>query len=253
MPRAKQRTPELRDHLLEVAITTLSEEGIARFTTRRVAERAGTSVPAVYELFDDKAGLVRAMFFEGFRLLGAELAKVPVDGRSAGRLGAAGAGVPVVLPGVPEAGAGDVLAAVCRFRAGGRGAGGGRVGAGGIRRPDSAVHRRGALLGGSNRHRTRIARSRTGFGSARGGTLAGFGTVDRAAVEVGRVVTAQRVSRLLILDPRGLDFFGPLSTPDNHLVKLSQHSRRTVGVCGPGTVRSDPVDSPAFRKRHGSD
>src|SRR6201991_4304910 len=78
MPRAKQRTPELRDHLLGVAIATLSEEGIARFTTRRVAERAGTSVPAVYELFDDKAGLVRAMFFEGFRLLGAELDKVPV-------------------------------------------------------------------------------------------------------------------------------------------------------------------------------
>ena len=66
MPRAKQRTPELRDRLLEVAIATLSEEGIARFTTRRVAERAGTSVPAVYELFDDKAGLVRAMFFKGF-------------------------------------------------------------------------------------------------------------------------------------------------------------------------------------------
>jgi AcrR family transcriptional regulator len=78
MPRAKQRTPELRNHLLEVAIATLSEEGIARFTTRRVAERAGTSVPAVYELFDDKAGLVRAMFFEGFRLLGGELAKVPL-------------------------------------------------------------------------------------------------------------------------------------------------------------------------------
>ena len=78
MPRAKQRTPELRDRLLEVAIATLSEEGIARFTTRRVAERAGTSVPAVYELFDDKAGLVRAMFFEGFRLLGGELARVPL-------------------------------------------------------------------------------------------------------------------------------------------------------------------------------
>ena len=77
MPRAKQR-PELRDRLLEVAIATLSEEGIARFTTRRVAERAGTSVPAVYELFDDKAGLVRAMFFEGFRLLAGELAQVPV-------------------------------------------------------------------------------------------------------------------------------------------------------------------------------
>src|SRR6201988_4141877 len=78
MPRAKQRTPELRDRLLGGALTTLFEEGIARFTTRRVAERAGTAVPAVYELFVDKAGLVRAMFFEGFRLLGGELAKVPV-------------------------------------------------------------------------------------------------------------------------------------------------------------------------------
>ena len=78
MPRAKQRTPELREHLLEVAIATLAEDGFSGCTTRRVAERAGTSVPAVYELFTDKAGLVRAMFFEGFRLLGAELAEVPV-------------------------------------------------------------------------------------------------------------------------------------------------------------------------------
>ena len=77
MPRAKQRTPELRDRVLEVAVETLSEQGISGFTTRRVAERAGTSVPAVYELFDDKAGLVRAVFFEGFRLLGRELAVVP--------------------------------------------------------------------------------------------------------------------------------------------------------------------------------
>lgn len=77
MPRAKQRTPQLRDRLLQVAITTLSEEGFARFTTRRVAERAGTSVPAVYELFDDKAGLLRAVFFQGFRMLGDDLAEVP--------------------------------------------------------------------------------------------------------------------------------------------------------------------------------
>jgi AcrR family transcriptional regulator len=77
MPRAKQRTPELRDRVLEVAVETLSEQGVSGFTTRRVAERAGTSVPAVYELFDDKAGLVRAVFFEGFRLLGRELSVVP--------------------------------------------------------------------------------------------------------------------------------------------------------------------------------
>ncbi|MCW2653844.1 MAG: transcriptional regulator [Mycobacterium sp.] len=77
MPRAKQRTPELRDRVLGVAVTALNEHGIAGFTTRRVAELAGTSVPAVYELFDDKAGLVRQVFFEGFRLLGRELAMVP--------------------------------------------------------------------------------------------------------------------------------------------------------------------------------
>jgi len=79
MPRAKQRNARASGPAAwNVAIATLSEEGIARFTTRRVAERGGHVGPAVYELFDDKAGLVRAMFFEGFRLLGGELAKVPV-------------------------------------------------------------------------------------------------------------------------------------------------------------------------------
>lgn len=49
------------------------------FTTRRVAEAASTSVPAVYELFGDKAGLMRAMFFEGFRRLEAANLKVEED------------------------------------------------------------------------------------------------------------------------------------------------------------------------------
>jgi AcrR family transcriptional regulator len=69
VPRAKQRTPELRDHVLRVAVDMLADEGVAGFTTRRVAREAHTSPPAVYELFGDKAGLVREMFFEGFRLL----------------------------------------------------------------------------------------------------------------------------------------------------------------------------------------
>lgn len=69
MPRAKQRTPELRDRVLQVAVAMLSSEGVAGFTTRRIAEEAKTSPPAVYELFGDKAGLVREMFFEGFRML----------------------------------------------------------------------------------------------------------------------------------------------------------------------------------------
>jgi AcrR family transcriptional regulator len=69
VPRAKQRTPELRDHVLRVAVAMLARRGVAAFTTRRVAEEAATSPPAVYELFGDKAGLVREVFFEGFRLL----------------------------------------------------------------------------------------------------------------------------------------------------------------------------------------
>ena len=69
MPRPKQRTPQLRDRVLQTAVETLTSTGVAGFTTRRVAEGAGTSTPAVYELFGDKAGLVREMFFEGFRLL----------------------------------------------------------------------------------------------------------------------------------------------------------------------------------------
>jgi len=47
----------------------LTSDGVAGFTTRKVAEQATTSTPAVYELFGDKAGLVREMFFEGFRML----------------------------------------------------------------------------------------------------------------------------------------------------------------------------------------
>jgi AcrR family transcriptional regulator len=77
MPRPKQRTPELRDRVLQVAVSTLNEDGVSGFTTRRVAELAGTSVPAVYELFQDKSGLLRSVFFEGFRMLSRRLLDVP--------------------------------------------------------------------------------------------------------------------------------------------------------------------------------
>jgi AcrR family transcriptional regulator len=77
MPRPKQRTPELRDRVLQVAVSTLNQDGLSGFTTRRVAEQAGTSVPALYELFQGKSGLLRAVFFEGFRMLSRELLTVP--------------------------------------------------------------------------------------------------------------------------------------------------------------------------------
>ena len=77
MPRAKQRTPELRSHVLESALALLDGQGVRGLTARAVAERAGTSVPAVYELYGDKAGLVRAVYFEGFRRLADELDSTP--------------------------------------------------------------------------------------------------------------------------------------------------------------------------------
>jgi AcrR family transcriptional regulator len=77
VPRAKQRTGQLREHILQVAVAMLATGGVEGFTTRKLAERAQTSPPAVYELFGDKAGLVREVFFEGFRLLGARFARLP--------------------------------------------------------------------------------------------------------------------------------------------------------------------------------
>jgi AcrR family transcriptional regulator len=47
----------------------LADEGVIGLTTRRLAHSAATSTPAVYELFGDKTGLVREVFFEGFRML----------------------------------------------------------------------------------------------------------------------------------------------------------------------------------------
>ena len=77
MPRPKQRTPELRDHVLCTAVALLAREGITGFTARSVARAADTSTPAVYELFGDKAGLLREVFFEGFRLLRDRLDALP--------------------------------------------------------------------------------------------------------------------------------------------------------------------------------
>jgi AcrR family transcriptional regulator len=78
--RPKLRTAELRDRVLDAALTMLADEGVAGFTARRVAQEASTSVPAVYELFGDKAGLVREVYFEGFRHLRRQFDRLPPPG-----------------------------------------------------------------------------------------------------------------------------------------------------------------------------
>jgi AcrR family transcriptional regulator len=67
----------LRDHVRSVAVELLARDGVAGFTARRVAREAETSTPAVYELFGDKGGLIRELFFEGFRLLHRHLETLP--------------------------------------------------------------------------------------------------------------------------------------------------------------------------------
>jgi AcrR family transcriptional regulator len=73
MPRTKQRTPELRDRMLAVALELVGAEGPAGLTARTLATRADTSASALYELFGDKSGVVRELYFEGFRRLSVEL------------------------------------------------------------------------------------------------------------------------------------------------------------------------------------
>src|SRR5262245_46998261 len=77
MPRVKQRTEALRERGVASALAVLAEEGVAGLTTRTVARRAAASVPAIYEVFGDKAGLIREVFFQGFRMLGDDLAALP--------------------------------------------------------------------------------------------------------------------------------------------------------------------------------
>jgi len=82
VPRAKQRTPELREKVLQAAMDTLAADGVTGFTTRRVAQAARTSTPAVYELFGDRAGLVREMFFQAFRQLAQRFDQLSATGDS---------------------------------------------------------------------------------------------------------------------------------------------------------------------------
>jgi AcrR family transcriptional regulator len=81
MPPVKERTPELRDRIFDAAVDVLATQGVAAVTTRRVAAMAGTSPPAIYELFGHKAGLVRELFYEGFRRLLSALEQIDSNDR----------------------------------------------------------------------------------------------------------------------------------------------------------------------------
>jgi AcrR family transcriptional regulator len=80
MPKPKLRTPALREQVLAAALRILATDGVAALTARRLAREADTSPAAVYELFGDKTGVVRALFFAGFEQLGEALGALGVEG-----------------------------------------------------------------------------------------------------------------------------------------------------------------------------
>ncbi|SHO57718.1 TetR family transcriptional regulator [Vibrio quintilis] len=54
----QSRSSDLVASILEAAIQVLKNEGITRFTTARVAERAGVSVGSLYQYFPNKASIL---------------------------------------------------------------------------------------------------------------------------------------------------------------------------------------------------
>ncbi len=52
------RSTELVSAILEAAVQVLAKEGAARFTTARVADKAGVSVGSVYQYFPNKAAIL---------------------------------------------------------------------------------------------------------------------------------------------------------------------------------------------------
>ncbi len=52
------RSTELVGAILEAAVQVLAQEGAQRFTTARVAERAGVSVGSLYQYFPNKAAIL---------------------------------------------------------------------------------------------------------------------------------------------------------------------------------------------------
>jgi AcrR family transcriptional regulator len=64
MGRPKEHGTETRDALLNAAAALLHAEGPAAVTVRRVADEVGTTTRAVYSLFGDKNGLMKALRYE---------------------------------------------------------------------------------------------------------------------------------------------------------------------------------------------
>lgn len=75
------RSTELVASILEAAIQVLAKEGAQRFTTARVAERAGVSVGSVYQYFPNKAAILFRLQSDEWRQTADMLQRILVDTR----------------------------------------------------------------------------------------------------------------------------------------------------------------------------
>jgi AcrR family transcriptional regulator len=67
-----------REAILRTTLALLREQGVARFTTREVARRAGVSEASIFYHFTDRPGLLQAVFAMGLEPLQG-LDETPID------------------------------------------------------------------------------------------------------------------------------------------------------------------------------
>jgi AcrR family transcriptional regulator len=77
------RSAELVGTILEAAAQVLAREGAQRFTTARVAEKAGVSVGSLYQYFPNKAAILFRLQSDEWRRTSALLGGILEDGRRA--------------------------------------------------------------------------------------------------------------------------------------------------------------------------
>jgi AcrR family transcriptional regulator len=75
------RSAELVSTILEAALAVLAKEGARRFTTARVAAKAGVSVGSLYQYFPNKAAILFRLQSDEWRQTGGLLNGILTDGR----------------------------------------------------------------------------------------------------------------------------------------------------------------------------
>src|SRR3954471_13605862 len=73
------RSSGLVTAILDAAIQVLAKEGAQRFTTARVAERAGVSVGSLYQYFPNKAAILFRLQSDEWRSTSELLRCIPAD------------------------------------------------------------------------------------------------------------------------------------------------------------------------------